>query len=202
MNTRTRSNNTDGFTVILWGVAAAVLTVISAISDFTRTFTPDGLALTVRVEPASVSAIIESTTVAVAGAATEMTVVSAGVNAISTGSAAASIVVTALAKLVIIGAVMHLAWSFLRGRFFSPAVTGDLYAISIAIIVWGFGGILLDRMAHNGMLTALGVEETEPLHPLHFWGITGYVFASMAIALLALAFRRGFQLQKDTEGLV
>lgn len=197
-----RSSTADGFTVILWGTAAAVLTVISAIIDLNGTFTPDGLALAVRVDPAAVSAAIESTTVAVAGTATEVTVVSADVNAVSTACAAASILLTALARLIIIGAVMHLAWSFLRGRFFSPAVTRDLYAISIAVIAWGLGGILLDRMAHNGMLTALGVEETEPLHPLEFWGITGYVFASVAVGLLALAFRRGLQLQKDTEGLV
>ncbi|GAA1733702.1 hypothetical protein [Microbacterium paludicola] len=197
-----RSSAADGFTVILWGAAAAVLTVISAIADFASTFTPDGLALTMRVDPAAVSAVIESTAFAVAGTATEMTVVSADVNAVSTACAAASILITALARLIIVGAATHLAWSFLRGRFFSPAVTRDLYVIGIAVIAWGLGGILFDRMAHNGMLTALGVEETEPLDPLEFWGITGYVFASVAIGLLALAFRRGFQLQRDTEGLL
>lgn len=46
-----RSSAADGFTVILWGAAAAVLTVISAIADFASTFTPDGLALTMRVTP-------------------------------------------------------------------------------------------------------------------------------------------------------
>jgi hypothetical protein len=200
--TRERSEQGDAITVILCGAAAVIVVLIANVLDFLDTFRPDGVAARVPLESGSGEGVLENTSARVSGSLSELTVVVTDLNAVSTFCLGAAIVVAALAQLVVIAAVMHLAWSFLRGRFFVRAAARDFGIISWAMFLGALGVLLLQHMGTNGVLAALGTDGREPVHPIAFWSFAPYWFAATAVGLLSVAFRRGAQLQRDTEGLV
>ena len=104
--------------------------------------------------------------------------------------------------LVVIGAVMLVASNFLRGRVF---VRGNAWAFTIMGWMLSIAPLVivgLDNIARNGVLAAAGFGGGETVHPIEFWAAIPVVAGGIAVGLIAVAFRRGIRLQKETEGLV
>ena len=199
--TTTKERNDILSTLVVAGVVAAIVVVTSVLRWF-ETFTLDGVSVPVPFAgvPADFAPAdgLPETTVRV----TEGDLIAEGVNAVSTVSIGASIIVGAIAWLVVIALFGTLALRFLRGRFFDPTNPRLLDAAGWTM----FGGALavyfLDTFGRNGVLAAAGLGDFQP----NSWALTASFIpiwiAATVLGLISLAFRRGIRLQRDTDGLV
>jgi len=129
-------------------------------------------------------------------------VIAPRVDAGTAAALAASIIVWGVACLVVIAAVMYVARGFLRGRLFVPATARAFDIIGWSIVSGALIVLILENVGRNGVLRALGVTDAQPLHFLDFWAWAPVWAVGVAVGLVAVAFRRGVRLQRDTEGLV
>lgn len=201
--TRTqRSETADLATVIILGSLAALVVAFAIVMRLLSTFRDAGIAWTVAVDQLPVDATVNSGAQSVNGYASELLVVSANVETMTGVFGAASIVLWGVAALIVIGMVIFVAWSFLRGRFFVRSTARAFDVIGWTLVIGGFTVLGLETMTRNGVLGALGGGVGEPLHPLDFWAFSPIWAIGVAVGLLGVAFRRGIRLQKETEGLV
>jgi hypothetical protein len=202
MHDTTRKERNDIVTTLLVAGILAVIALVLTVLRFVDTFTTAGVAVGVpfAAAPAQLRAVDSrpATTVQV----TEALLVAESVNPISQVALAVSIAVGGLAWLGVIGCFAALALRFLRGRFFDA---GNIRLLDGA--VWTmFGGALavyaLETLGRNGVLAATGLGD----YSVPSWAVTApFVpiwIAAMVLGLIAIAFRRGIRLQRDTEGLV
>lgn len=201
--TRTqRSETADLATVIILGSLAALVVAFAVVMRLLSTFRDAGFAWTVAVDQLPVDATVNSGAQSVNGYASELLVVSANVETMTAVFGAASIVLWGVTALIVIGMVIFVAWSFLRGRFFVRSTARAFDVIGWTLVIGGFTVLGLETMTRNGVLGALGGGVGEPLHPLDFWAFSPIWAIGVAVGLLGVAFRRGIRLQKETEGLV
>ena len=198
----TRSERTDAFTVLLYGLGAAIVVGIGTWLRADAVFGDDGVAWTIPIDEQLIAATIDSGEVAVEGFAREATILASDVSAGAVAAIVGGIALWALTALVVIGAVMLVASNFLRGRVF---VRGNALAFTIMGWMLSIAPLVivgLDNVARNGVLAAAGFGEGETVHPVEFWAAIPVVAGGIAVGLIAVAFRRGIRLQKETEGLV
>lgn len=200
--TATRSESADALTVILYGIAAAVVVGVATTLRVLDTFRDGGIAWTIEIVEQQIRATAGSGAVAVNGIAREAMVVATGVNAVSTAAIIGAIVLWAVAALLVIGGVMFVAWSFLRGRFFLRGNARAFDVIGWTLVAAPLLIVMLEQMGLNGILVAIGLGDADPVHPLDLWPIVPVFAIGVASGLIAAAFRRGIRLQRDTEGLV
>lgn len=200
----------DAATVITMSVIAAVALISLAINRFFETFTPDGVAWTLPVEPQSVTA--EGLTLytpsgpspmaEITGTFSSLQVIVGNVNLVSSICLGAAIVIASLAGLIVIFCTATLAWQFLRGQFFTPRSSFTVRVLTWAIasgaglsyIAWFFGS--------NGVAAALGVRAADTANAA-WWGWYALaMFVVISIGLLDIALRRAVRMQRDHEGLV
>ncbi|WP_349426030.1 hypothetical protein [Microbacterium sp. LWS13-1.2] len=199
--TTTKERNDILSTLVVAGVVAAIVVLTSVLRWF-ETFTLDGVSVPVPFAgvPADFAPAdgVPETTVRV----TEGDVIAEGVNALSTVSIGASIIVGAIAWLVVIALFGTLALRFLRGRFFDPANPRLLDAAGWTMFGGALAVSLLDTLGRNGVLAAAGLGDFQP----NSWATTASFIpiwiAATVLGLISLAFRRGIRLQRDTDGLV
>lgn len=189
----------EAISVIVGGVLAAAVVVTTATWRAVETFRPEGLAWTLPIEGQRIEAIVEPDRMPVSGLAESLTIVSPAADALAYAATAASILLWALTALTVIGGIVHLAWNVLRGRVFSRTTVRDLNLICGALV----GGAALiyvcDDLTRRTLLASLEIGEAMRPAPVGFWISWAVGFTT---GLLAYAFRRGLQLQRDTEGLV
>ena len=205
----TRSETADAITVILYAAAALVTVAFASILRVAGTFRETGIAWTVPIDQQPISATTDSGAISIEGFADEAMVIADGVNAASVTAIIAAIALWALAAVAVIAAVTLVAWNFLRGRFFVRP-----NARAFDVIGWTLVGapiliVMLETMGRNGVTSALGIGDGEPVHPIEFWSVAPIFATGVTVGLIAVAFRRGIRLQneklaleKDTEGLV
>lgn len=205
----TRSETADAITVILYAAAALVTVAFATILRVAGTFRETGIAWTVPIDQQPISATTDSGAISIEGFADEAMVIADGVNAASVTAIIAAIALWALAAVAVIAAVTLVAWNFLRGRFFVRP-----NARAFDVIGWTLVGapiliVMLETMGRNGVTSALGIGDGEPVHPIKFWSVAPIFATGVTVGLIAVAFRRGIRLQneklaleKDTEGLV
>ncbi|GAA5091969.1 hypothetical protein GCM10025760_19900 [Microbacterium yannicii] len=199
--TTTKERNDIISTLVVAGVVAAIV-VVASVVRWLETFTLEGISVPVPFAgvPADFAPAdgLPVTTVRV----TEGDVIAVGVNAVSTFSVGASIIVSAAAWLVVIALFGTLAVRFLRGRFFDPTNPRLLDAASWTMLGGALAVYFLDTFGRNGVLAAAGLGEFLP----DSWAITASFIpiwiAAIVLGLISLAFRRGIRLQRDTDGLV
>jgi hypothetical protein len=168
----TRSERVDAFTVIAYGVGAAIVVAIGTWMRVLQVFRDDGIAWVIPIDHQPIAAII------------------------------GSIGLWALTALVVIGAVLIVASNFLRSRFFVGANVRAFTTIGWTLSIGPLLILGLKNVAQNGVLAAAGWGEGESLHPIEFWAVLPVLAAGIAVGLIATAFRRSIRLQSDTEGLV
>lgn len=205
----TRSETAGAITVILYAAAALVTVAFATILRVASTFRETGIAWTVPIDQQPISATTDSGAISIEGFADEAMVIADGVNAASVTAIIAAIALWALAAVAVIAAVTLVAWNFLRGRFFVRP-----NARAFDVIGWTLVGapiliVMLETMGRNGVTSALGIGDGEPVHPIEFWSVAPIFATGVTVGLIAVAFRRGIRLQnekaaleKDTEGLV
>ncbi|MCI1020390.1 DUF2975 domain-containing protein [Microbacterium sp. C5A9] len=207
--TATRSQSADAITVILFGAAAVVVTAISTVLRVLGTFRDQGIAWSIPIDEQPISATTDSGAGSVEGIAQSAMVFATGVDAVSTAAIIGSLVLWALAPLVVIAGIMLVAWNFLRGRFFVRGNARAFDAIGWTLTLAPMIIVLLENVGLNGVTAALGFDAGEPVHPIEFWSIVPFFAAGVAVGLIAAAFRQGIRLQRenaalenDTRGLV
>lgn len=205
----TRSETADAITVILYAAAALVTVAFATILRVASTFRETGIAWRVPIDQQPISATTDSGAISIEGFADEAMVIADGVNAASVTAIIAAIALWALAAVAVIAAVTLVAWNFLRGRFFVRP-----NARAFDVIGWTLVGapiliVMLETMGRNGVTSALGIGDGEPVHPIEFWSVAPIFATGVTVGLIAVAFRRGIRLQneklaleKETEGLV
>ncbi|MFJ3473048.1 hypothetical protein ACIPJ1_08960 [Microbacterium maritypicum] len=207
--TNTRSEKADAITVILYAAVALVTVGLATVLRVGSTFRETGIAWTVPIDQQPISATTDSGAISIEGFADEAMVIADGVNAASVTAIITAITLWALAAVAVIAAVTLVAWNFLRGRFFVPP-----NARAFDVIGWTLVGapiliVMLETMGRNGVTSALGIGDGEPMHPIEFWSVAPIFATGVTVGLIAVAFRRGIRLQneklaleKETEGLV
>lgn len=200
--TTTRSETADAVTVILFGVVAAVIVGILTVFRAMSTFRDDGIAWMIPIDQQPVSATVGSGASNIEGIATDVMVFAPDVSGVAVSAIVASIALTTLAALLVIACVMFVAWSFLRGRFFAAGTARAFDVIGWALAVSPFVIVMLENIGRNGVVAALDIAGSEPVHPVEFWAVMPIFAIGVAVGLVAVAFRRGIRLQRETEGLV
>lgn len=115
------------------------------------------------------------------------------------GVVALSAIVRAAAVLAVTGLVLTLCLNLTRGRIFSSGNTLLVSAISAAIAIGWFLTSLFAQMASNSAVNVLTDKAYSSAQAPIEW--TPYL-AAFGVAVVALAFRAGERLQRDTDGLV
>ncbi len=197
-----RSDAADAITVLLLGVGAVITVILTVLARFLDVFREAGVAWTIDIDDEPFAASVASGTGSVEGIVEEALVIAPRVDAGTAAALAGSIIVWGVACLVVIIAVMSVARGFLRGRLFVPGTARAFDVIGWSIVSGGLIVLILENIGRNGVLRALGVTEVEPLHFLDFWAWAPVWAVGVAVGLIAVAFRRGVRLQRDTEGLV
>lgn len=205
----TRSETADAITVILYAAAALVTVAFATILRVAGTFRDSGIAWSIPIDEQPISATTDSGAISVEGIAQDAMVFATGVNAVSVGAIIAAISLWALAALLVIGSVTLVAWNFLRGRFFVRGNARAFDVIGWTLVVAPILIVMFETMGRNGVTSALGLGDGEPVHPIEFWSVAPIFATGVTVGLIAVAFRRGIRLQneklaleKDTEGLV
>jgi len=207
--TSTRSEKADAITVILYAAVALVTVGIATALRVGSTFRDSGIAWSIPIDEQPISATTDSGAISLEGIAQDAMVFATGVNAVSVTAIVAAIALWALAAVVVIAAVTLVAWNFLRGRFFVRGNARAFDAIGWTLVATPILIVMLETMGRNGVTTALGIGDGEPVHPIEFWTIAPIFATGVTVGLIAVAFRRGIRLQqekvaleKETEGLV
>lgn len=207
--TVTRSETADAITVLLYGAASLVVLGIATTLRIAGTFRDQGIAWSIPIDEQPISATTESGAIAIEGIAQEAMVFATDVDPLSTTAIWLAIALWAVAALVVISAVGLIAWSFLRGRFFTRANARALDVVGWTLVLAPIAIVMLETAGRNGITAALGINEDEPVHPLEFWAIAPIFAVGVSVGLIAVAFRRGIRLrheketlERDTEGLV
>ncbi|WP_282848958.1 hypothetical protein [Microbacterium oxydans] len=207
--TATRSETTDAITVILYAAAALVAVAFATILRVAGTFRDSGIVWSIPIDEQPISATTDSGAISIEGIAQNAMVFATDVNAVSVAAIIAAIGLWALAALLVIGSVTLVAWNFLRGRFFVRGNARAFDVIGWTLVIAPILIVMFETMGRNGVTSALGIGEGEPVHPIEFWSVAPIFATGVTVGLIAVAFRRGIRLQneklaleKDTEGLV
>lgn len=207
--TNARSEKADAITVILYAAVALVTVGLATVLRVGSTFRETGIAWTVPIDQQPISATTDSGAISIEGFADEALIIASEVNTVSVVAILAAITLWSLAAVAVIAAVTLVAWNFLRGRFFVRP-----NARAFDVIGWTLVGapiliVMLETMGRNGVTSALGIGDGEPVHPIEFWSVAPIFATGVTVGLIAVAFRRGIRLQneklaleKETEGLV
>jgi hypothetical protein len=205
----TRSERADAITVILYAAAALVTVGIATALRALSTFRDQGIAWSIPIDEQPISATTDSGAISIDGIAQQAMVFATDVNAVSVAAIVAAIALWAIAALTVIGAVTLVAWNFLRGRFFVKGNARAFDVIGWTLVLAPIAIVMLETMGRNGVTSALGIGDGEPVHPIEFWTVAPIFAVGVTVGLIAVAFRRGIRLQhekvvleRDTEGLV
>ncbi len=124
-------------------------------------------------------------------------------------SIVAAIALWALAALLVIASVTLVAWNFCAAGSSSAANVWAFNAIGWTLVAAPILIVMLETMGRNGVTSAHGLGDGEPVHLVEFWTIAPFFATGVTVGLVAVAFRRGIRLQhekialeKETEGLV
>jgi hypothetical protein len=188
--------------VIIIGVLGAIAVIVTAIFRAVGTFRADGVAWTLNVDDAPAEATIGSGAVTVTGVVEQLMVIVHDLNAVSSIAIGASIAAWACTALIVIASVMFVAWSFLRGRFFVSATARAFGVIGWSIVL-GTGVVMsLDTLGGNGVLAAVGAGDLGQVRPTELWAYAPAFAIGVSVGIVAVAFRRGVRLQRETDLLV
>ena len=202
MNTTvTRKDRSDLRATVVTAAAAAVATITITVIRLLDLFAVDGITATARVGGVPADLPIGPGGSSVAGRLHEITFTAAAIDPISAGSYAAAIIITGLAYLVVIACTLRFCLNLSRGKAFTKENTRLITITAITILAGTALAAFCNTMGANGAFASLGDGATNPDNSVTagYWVAT---FASVALGAVAVAFRAGERLQRETEGLV
>lgn len=199
--TVTRKHRTDLWSTIVVAAIAAVVTVIVTAIRMLDLFAADGITATARVDGLPADLPIGPGGASVSGRLHEISFTATEIPGLSAGSYAAAIIVTGLAYLVVIGCVLRFCLNLMRGEAFTRQNTRLITTTAITILVGTALTALCNTMGANGAFASIGDWTVEPdTSVTHDYWVA--MFACITLGAVAVAFRSGERLRRDTEGLV
>lgn len=196
-----RTDRTDLWATIVTAAIAAVVTVTVTVIRMLDLFAVDGITATARLSGVPADLPIGPGGATVGGQLHEVSFTATDIPALSAGSYAAAIIITGLAFLVVIACVLRFCLNLMRGEAFTRENTRLITVTSITILAGTALTAFCNTMAANGAFFALGDGAVEPDTSVTatYWVAA---FACVSLGAVAVAFRAGERLQRDTEGLV
>ena len=198
----TRSERADALTVLAFAVAALIVVAFSTALRAAGIFRDDGIAWSVPIDDQPIEATADSGAIALSGIAQHAVVFAKDVNALSVAAIIAALALSAVAAVAVIAAVALVAWNFLRGRIFVRANVGALNVIGWVLVLAPLAITFLEQIGLNGVLAALDLSGYGSGAFVDLGVIVPLFATGVAVGLVAVAFRRGVRLQKETEGLI
>lgn len=202
MNTTVnRKDRTDLWVTVVAAAIAAVVTVVLTIIRLLDLFAVDGITATARVDGVEAGLPIGPGGASVNGRIHELSFTATEIPALSVGSYAAAIVITGLAYLVVIGCILRFCLNLMLGQAFTRRNTRLITATAIAILAGTALTAFCNNMGANGAFASLGDGAVEPITTVtaEYWVA---MFACVTLGAVAVAFRAGERLQRETDGLV
>ena len=197
---RTPSNSDRGalWATILVGVAAAGWMLVTAMLRIIEIVPNRDVPVSASFADTESALPVGDDGGTIAVVADRVTVFASDMAPITVFSLIAATVISAIATVVVIGAVCVLAREIIRGRAFSRRGVG---AVGVAVLAAPIGWILhwlFSTMGTNGALAALGAFEAST--PTQITPTT--LFAFFALVTLSASWVIGGRIQRETEGLV
>jgi hypothetical protein len=199
--TVTRKDRTDLWSTIVVAAIAAVVTVTVTVIRMLDLFSVDGITATARLDGVPADLPIGPGGAAVSGRLHEISFTATEIPGLSAGSYAAAIIFTGLAYLVVIGCVLRFCINLMRGESFTRQNTRLIWAAAITILAGTALTAFCNTMGVNGAFASIGDWTVEPdTSVTHEYWVA--MFACITLGAVAVAFRAGERLRRDTEGLV
>ncbi|WP_040165837.1 hypothetical protein [Microbacterium gorillae] len=196
-STAERADRRDIITTLITCGAVAIGVVIATVNRFFALFDASGLTMEVQVPLQDGNVAGESGDVPVGVWHAFVTVPDPSVKLVV--FAVLAVLAGTIGWLSALGCVTVLALDFSRGRVFGSRSVRMLSLLTTSIAVGVIASYVLTVFATNVLRTEAGIGAVNMSLPPEYWlGIVAAVLAGV----LAVAFRRGAKLQKDTEGLV
>ncbi|WP_243229615.1 hypothetical protein [Microbacterium sp. CIAB417] len=198
-STQVRRDRNDLVTGVIVGAVAVGLLSFDAVQRILVLFgTPGAVTVSTRVPAQEYTALIGPGTPAVVETAT---LTATDVNTISVVSLVVAIMLRSLCLIAAATLSVMVCLRLLRGVVFDRVNSGLTFAVSMSLMLAGLLGPWFENMGLNGVFAALGGDFGDGRWLLFRDGIPLYI-AAIAVGVLVIVFRRGADLQKDTEGLV
>ncbi|SEB85653.1 Protein of unknown function [Paramicrobacterium humi] len=191
----------DVRSAILFGAVGAAWVIIVAIIDISSMFTPDGILVTARFAADASPGTVEVGSVSAVAAVTEARFLAPDIPWLSTAGLVMAIVARALSYLIVIACGIGVCRSLTAGRAFSRQNARLVFMAGVGLFVCTLLVYMGMTLGLNGAFASIGYEtDTMPANtPAGYWPS---IFAGFALTVVAIAFRAGERLQRDTEGLV
>jgi hypothetical protein len=196
-----RTDRTDLWVTIIAAAIAAVVTVALTVIRMLDLFAVDGITATARLDGVPADLPIGPGGATVDGRLHEISFTATDIPALSVGSYAAAIIFTGLAYLVVIGCVLRFCLNLMHGNAFTRENTKLITVSAITVLAGTALTAFCNTMGSNGAFAGLGDGAVEPDNSVtaSYWVAS---FACIALGAVAVAFRAGERLQRETDGLV
>ncbi len=196
-----RKDRSDLWTTIVVAAIAAVVTIAITIIRLLDLFAVDGISATARVDGVPADLPLGPGGASVDGRLHEISFTASDIPALSAGAYAAAIIVTGLAYLAVIACILRFCMNLMAGQAFTRQNTRLITATAIIIVAGTALTAFGNTMGANGAFASLGDGAIEPHTDVtaEYWVA---MFACVALGAVAVAFRAGERLQRETEGLV
>lgn len=196
----TRSDRADLWTVIIVGAVAAAVTVGFAVNRLADILPNSGVEVLVPFADTAAPVPIGPDGALVPVEIDQAVLTVSGLPGVVVASLALAVVVDALMVLTIIACLGTLCRNLMtRGRAFSRTNTRLVITTAIALIAGTSIGTLLQTMGVNGAFATVSERSYEAM--VATASLAPY-FIATGLAAVALAFKAGERLQRETEGLV
>lgn len=200
-----KKDKRDVLSVMIFGAIAAVAVIVIAINDIAGMFSLQGFVVTARFPgvdaalPAPVSAGTEP--LVLDASITEARFLAPDIPLLSAAGFVAAVVFLTLTYIVVIACVLGVSRNLIRGRAFASSNSRYIFTASITLFVGTLLAYMGTTFGINGAFASVGYlgNASQANMPASYWPS---LFLAIALSVIAIAFRAGERLQRDTEGLV
>lgn len=205
MKTRTRdhtmskSNRADLYATITVGLIVAVITIITATLRIVHVLPNTNVSVLVPLADTTTSLPLGPDGADVTVAIDQAAVTVSNMPPVVVASLVLSAICGALTVLIVTALICLLCRNMLGGTMFSRVNSRLVWGSSVTIATGWLLGLLLNTMGTNGAVATLSDNSFDKVVMTIDW--LPFVFAMM-VGALALAFRAGERMQRDTDGLV
>lgn len=186
---------------MLCGFLAAAVVMITAGNEIATLFAPEGISVTMRFFTGDPAGVLPLGTADAPARVTEARLAAPDTPTVSVVSLVVAAALRALGRLVVIGCVITVCRNVALGRVFCRANTRMVWTAAIALMVSTAFVYLFTVLGVNGAAASIGFDgvDARANMPPDYWPS---LFAGVLLCPIAIAFRAGERMQRDSEGLV
>lgn len=195
----TRSDRVDLWTVIVLAAIVAVVTVVHAVTRIAAVLPNTGVEVLAPFFDTRAALPIGPNGSLVDVSVDQAVLTVSGMPAIVVTSLVLAVVIETLTTLTLVACGLWLCRNLMAGRAFTRTNTRLLITSSMVLVLGTAVGMLFETMGINGAFATLSEKTYD--NAVGFVDFVPY-FAASGLAVIALAFKAGERLQRETEGLV